>query len=283
MQTDALEIIKRLAYSVTPVHVICIAGLCLFAGWLLRTSLGRKALIDSPLRRNKMPVYAPFIVFFLWLSSAVIIRSVVVWILGDQRGWKGDLLENVVQCAGSLITIVFIILLVRATFARRLRGFGLNPRTLWKDVALAALNLLAAWPMVLAMVILTATFGKLFYGPTYEIEQHDELKLIVESSRLVLRVLIFVLAVLVAPLLEEMLFRGLFQTTIRSFLVKPWLAITSTSVLFAVIHQNVGHWPALFVLGMCLGYAYEKSGSLLRPIFIHALFNGVTIAAALCQ
>jgi membrane protease YdiL (CAAX protease family) len=28
---------------------------------------------------------------------------------------------------------------------------------------------------------------------------------------------------------------------------------------------------------MCLGYAYEKSGSLFRPIFIHAFFNAITI------
>jgi membrane protease YdiL (CAAX protease family) len=34
---------------------------------------------------------------------------------------------------------------------------------------------------------------------------------------------------------------------------------------------------------MGLGYSYEKSGSLLRPIFMHALFNGITIAAALLE
>jgi membrane protease YdiL (CAAX protease family) len=111
-----------------------------------------------------------------------------------------------------------------------------------------------------------------------------------------LRVLIVVVAVVVAPLLEEMLFRGLFQTTIRSLLAEsqlgkrlrnswavPWLSIFIASGLFATVHAYAGHWPALFVLGICMGYAYEKSGSLFRPIFIHALFNTTSVIAAFYQ
>jgi membrane protease YdiL (CAAX protease family) len=48
-------------------------------------------------------------------------------------------------------------------------------------------------------------------------------------------------------------------------------------------HPNREHWPALFVLAMGLGYAYEKSGSLFRPIIMHAIFNGIMIAATLLQ
>ncbi len=63
-----------------------------------------------------------------------------------------------------------------------------------------------------------------------------------------------VLAVVVAPVVEEMLFRGLFQTMIRSYLGRPWPAIAITSLLFASIHENPeplarpvrpGHGPGL--------------------------------------
>jgi len=90
-----------------------------------------------------------------------------------------------------------------------------------------------------------------------------------------------------APLLEELLFRGLFQTVIRTFLADlklpqpAWLSIAASSVLFAAAHADAGHWPALFVLSLCIGYSYEKSGSLFRPILIHALFNGLTVLAVL--
>jgi membrane protease YdiL (CAAX protease family) len=78
-----------------------------------------------------------------------------------------------------------------------------------------------------------------------------------------------------------MLFRGLFQTMLRSISAKPWLSIAISSVLFALAHANAGHWPALFALSLCMGYSYEKSGSLLRPIFIHSLFNATSIIGTL--
>ncbi|MHC4216494.1 MAG: CPBP family glutamic-type intramembrane protease [Planctomycetota bacterium] len=60
-----------------------------------------------------------------------------------------------------------------------------------------------------------------------------------------------------------------------------WLAIICTSIIFASIHANLTHWPALFMLSMCLGYAYEKSGSIIRPIFIHIIFNAIRIITAI--
>ena len=48
-----------------------------------------------------------------------------------------------------------------------------------------------------------------------------------------------------------------------------------------MVHQNAEHWPVLFVLAVGMGYAYEKSGSLWRPIFIHALFNSIPILQSL--
>jgi hypothetical protein len=80
-----------------------------------------------------------------------------------------------------------------------------------------------------------------------------------------------------------LLFRGLFQTMIRSYVGRPWPAIAIASILFAVIHQDAEHWPALFVLALGLGYSYEKSGSLLRAIFMHAMFNGISIVAVLAE
>jgi len=117
-------------------------------------------------------------------------------------------------------------------------------------------------------------------------QQHQQLEMITEYTQLPVRIMIVFVAVIIAPLLEEMLFRGFVQTTIRSFLGirnSAWPAIAASSVFFAIMHADPGHWPALFVLGVCLGYSYEKSGSLLRPIFIHLFFNASSVAIALYQ
>jgi membrane protease YdiL (CAAX protease family) len=126
----------------------------------------------------------------------------------------------------------------------------------------------------------------LIWGTDYEMQQHQQLEMITQYTQLPLRIMIVFVAVVIAPLLEEMLFRGFVQTTIRSFFGvrnSAWPAIAASSVFFAIMHADPGHWPALFVLGVCLGYSYEKSGSLFRPIFIHLFFNASSVATTLYQ
>jgi membrane protease YdiL (CAAX protease family) len=81
---------------------------------------------------------------------------------------------------------------------------------------------------------------------------------------------------MMVPTFEELVFRGFFQTSLRPFAGSPWPAIFFTSLFFAILHPPT-HIPALFMLSLGLGYAYEKSGSLLRPILMHIMFNGFNI------
>lgn len=264
-------------------HIICFAGLILFACWLLRTSLGRRALDNSVPRRNNMPVYLPFVPLFISFFAISFITPITQKLAYDLQGWQVHFMDNIVLFISELITIIVMIFLARAHFARGLKGFGLNVKTIHKDVFAALIYLLAIWPIVMAAIRITIFFVELISGQEYQMQQHQQLELIREYSQLPIRISIVATALVIVPFFEEMLFRGFFQTMIRRFFEIRnglWLAIAISSGLFAIIHANTGHWLALFVLGICMGYAYEKSGSLFRPIFIHSLFNATTIIAA---
>ncbi len=281
---NALEIVKQFGSEITVTDgIILLPGVILFGVWLLKTSFGRKALANSVPRRNNMPVYLPFIPLFIWFGAVSLAISATAMLLPDLPDWQSAFLDNAFLSIGATAAMVVIIFLARAHFARRLKGFGLNPKTIHKDFFAGVLNLLSVWPLVIVMIILTTLIGKLIWGQEFEMQQHQELELIRAHSQLPVRVLIIVATVAVVPAFEEMLFRGLFQTMLRSVLLKPWTSIAISSGMFAMIHANAGHWPALFVLSACMGYAYEKSGSLFRPIFIHSLFNASSVIAALYQ
>jgi membrane protease YdiL (CAAX protease family) len=88
--------------------------------------------------------------------------------------------------------------------------------------------------------------------------------------------------VFLAPMLEEILFRGFLQTFIRKYF-GPKLAIFLTSLSFSFFHYspeqglaNLSIIGSLFVLSFFLGFVYEKEG-LLSSIFLHAFFNGVSV------
>lgn len=90
-------------------------------------------------------------------------------------------------------------------------------------------------------------------------------------------------AVVMAPLAEELLFRGLLHRGLRRRLpVVPATAISS--VLFAIVHLDVVLSQPLALVGLTLvgavmAIAYERTGSLLVPVIIHAVHNGLTILA----
>jgi membrane protease YdiL (CAAX protease family) len=279
---NALEILKKFGSEITIIDgIIFLPGLILFGIWLLKTSFGRKALVDSAPRRNNMPAYLPFIPLLLWFGTVSLAITITANLLPDLPDWQSAFLDNAFLCIGAIAAMVVIILLARAHFVRRLKGFGLNAKTIHKDFFAGVLNLLSVWPIVMLMIIPMIFLGKLIWGQDFEMQQHEELELIAAHSQLSVRVLIIITTVAVVPVFEEMLFRGLLQTMLRSFLGKAWLSIIISSGLFSMVHGNVPHWPALFALSVCMGYAYEKSGSLFRPIFIHSLFNAISIIAAL--
>ena len=75
-----------------------------------------------------------------------------------------------------------------------------------------------------------------------------------------------------APVLEEMLFRGVL---LRSFLGKHprWAAISASALLFGFAHLNVYQFALAFWLGLFLGWLYERSRSLIPCIALHAALN----------
>jgi membrane protease YdiL (CAAX protease family) len=86
-------------------------------------------------------------------------------------------------------------------------------------------------------------------------------------------------AVLRAPLVEELVFRGLFQTWFNVF--TAWPAILSASILFAAIHPTFPDQVPLILVGVMLGLAYQRTRNLLAPIVAHSLFNGFMTVVAL--
>jgi len=278
-----LNAFGQLATVISVENLIVLAGIAVFSAWLLDTSLGRRALVQAPTRRNRMLPLTPMIPFFVWFVGTASLQWAVEELIGTLGGWQGQFLDHLLYGIGAAVTVVLILIIARMDFARGLKGFGLRLHRLPRDAGCAFVTLLAVWPVVLGMIHVTMEVMKIIYGQDFEIPKHPQLELMTESPPVPLQVLLVVLAVVVAPLVEELLFRGMFQTLLRSYLDRPWVAIFVTSALFASVHLNRTHWPALFALGVGLGYAYEKSGSLWRPIFMHALFNGVSVIATLAQ
>ena len=82
-------------------------------------------------------------------------------------------------------------------------------------------------------------------------------------------------AVFIGPIIEEMIFRGLF---VRYFLAKTSsnTAILYSSILFAIVHVSPDQVIQTFLAGLLLGYLYVKTNSVVAPILVHIAHNALT-------
>jgi membrane protease YdiL (CAAX protease family) len=91
-----------------------------------------------------------------------------------------------------------------------------------------------------------------------------------------MRLYMGVFAVVLAPVAEEFIFRGMLYPVVKQ-LGSPRFAFFGTSAIFALIHLDAGTLVPLFVLALALTWLYEKTDNLLAPITAHALFNAANL------
>jgi membrane protease YdiL (CAAX protease family) len=160
-------------------------------------------------------------------------------------------------------------LIIRVDGVQKL-GLSLNriPQAIWQGV----LAILIVFPLMLVASAINEwawTHLQMLPHP----EAHEMLQMIQRNhvNRL-LQLGIVISAVVVAPLAEEMFFRGGIQTILRYATNLPWIAVLITSLFFALMHEGWTRGP-IFFLGICLGYIYERTGNLWTCIILHSLFN----------
>ncbi len=94
------------------------------------------------------------------------------------------------------------------------------------------------------------------------------------------RAAVLAVAVVAAPVTEELIFRGCLYGITR----ERWgrlAGLLFTSIVFAGIHGHAPSFPGLTILAVGLALVYERCGSLWAPILMHAGFNALTITLAI--
>ena len=83
------------------------AGFMLFAAWLLRTSLGRRALDQAPIRRTNLHPLAVLMALIVWQAPPVLMLSLVKPFIQGRPEWVLLLVQQIVMTMGALLAILF--------------------------------------------------------------------------------------------------------------------------------------------------------------------------------
>ncbi len=104
---------------------------------------------------------------------------------------------------------------------------------------------------------------------------YSEVENVIYSSSLWL---IIVRAVILAPVCEELIFRGLTFRRLKEYTGSFWIGAAASSAVFAVYHMNVPQGIFAFLFGIILCYVYDKFKNLGANIIAHAAGNALSVA-----
>jgi len=253
------------------IRVVLAVGICALLVWIVRRAARptKLALRDTPGRPNRLSPRHIALAIAVYLTPAVLLRIVC-----ENPGYS---VVIPVTIASQLACLAVSIALAARTFRHGLRrGLGLSMRHWIYDTARGIIAYFTVIPFCLGLFWIVH-----FLAPLTEQDVHRLLRLL-PTVPVPWRVVMVLQAVILAPLVEEVFFRGLLQSLFRKHLRSPWVAILLTSLCFALIHWP--YWksmPSLGVLAIALGYNYERCGRIWPVVLTHALFNAVNITVAL--
>ncbi|MFN4243992.1 MAG: lysostaphin resistance A-like protein [Tepidisphaerales bacterium] len=142
-------------------------------------------------------------------------------------------------------------------------------RGLLREAASGIVGYVAGLPLLAGGLVLTLLLSQLA-GSTPP--SHPVVEVVGESP-----VWVAILAVVVAPVTEELMFRGALLSHCRGF-AGPVLSSLITGVVFAAVHpQGWTALPTLTAIGITLALIRQWRGSILAPMVAHALNNGVVM------
>jgi len=242
--------------------------------WLVRHR--PDPLLQVPPRRSRVTdqfVVLTMLVF--WVAMFVLTAATQAFGSAREEGvWAGIVVGNGAQIAGAAACLY----VAGRTFRGGMRPFLLGPCGAYPQRRRTAVILLLA--LGLCPLVLEGTIRLvLVIAPGYNFATHSTLVALRDPAQPgFLTAALWCSAVVVAPVAEECFFRGIMQTFFVRFFHHRGRAILLSAALFAAVHFAVPHTvPALFLLGVLIGYLYERTGSLAAPILVHALFNLKTL------
>ena len=152
-------------------------------------------------------------------------------------------------------------------------AFGFNRKNTGRCLLLGLATGLGLVLIAMALALMSSVLIQAFGD---QVEPQKLVKLIAEESAKQENIgpLIFfvVMAVAVAPVAEEILFRGILYPAIKQ-IGYPRVAAIGTALLFALFHVNLLTFASLTVVALGLIALYEFTDNLLAPITAHAVFN----------
>ena len=148
----------------------------------------------------------------------------------------------------------------------------------------SCLNKISLQQTLMAFIAIMPIIFALSFLSKLILNEYSEQEMVIELKKDIYKNFLtnFFVILIIAPIFEEIVFRGLFYKALKNF--TPFIqASLISSIVFALIHKNILSFMILLTLSLFLTWIYERTNSILYPILAHSLFNLTTIIFILVE
>jgi hypothetical protein len=207
------------------------------------------------------------------LGLAVIFIAVIAFVLahhGDLNSVRTQAVPFAinVQLLLDLLVVVYLAWVLPIVAKTPLRGLGFRTPTA-REVGIALAG-------AAAMVIVVNGLGSLIDAALHTKHQQDAVRMLLSTRDRNVKIELAVLAVLIAPVAEEMTFRVFIFNAVRKYR-GFWQAAIASGVLFGLAHLDLYALVPLVFGGIILCWVYSRTGNAWASMITHGLFNGFSV------
>ncbi|MEW9502957.1 CPBP family intramembrane glutamic endopeptidase [Jeotgalibacillus marinus] len=210
--------------------------------------------------------------FIVLVSMAMIFVPLVIdWQLAS---WLDAVMQNDLY-KGTLIGLILAILFTGSTYFIALRPHGYS----WQAIGVGSVKK-SQWKTIVFWTIIYIFVG-LLYVIILEVIGFGSANAKTEAAEANLTLFGFMIgflsAAVISPIYEELFYRGFIYTWLRSRLgIRSSMLISS--LIFTLAHIPTYNTLVLnFLDGMVFAWVYEKTGSIVSSMVVHAVLNGITV------
>jgi membrane protease YdiL (CAAX protease family) len=230
----------------------------------------------APPRPNRLREDVLALTILIYLLAVLFFSGLAKLVTGETEGVLASLM---IGSGAQLAAGVACLVVAAKYFDGGLDRFWIGPGLARQRAGILVLVLIVLAIGLCPLALNVTIHVVLYFAPEHVFEAHPTIEALRDEAQpWGIVVALWIGAAVVAPVAEELFFRGLVQTFLVNVARRRWLAIIAASVAFGVMHWGYPHHvPALILLAVLMGYAYERTGSLLPPVIIHAAFNLKTL------
>ncbi len=257
--------------------VMGLVGVVILAMLVISWLAGRRQS-ELPWRKpwNLVDIAEALVVLLLLLVCASVVTAGLREVIGSAL--SSETTNAILMVVGYLFCGVCTIALIVYRIGRRRIVWELLGLK-WRRVATCVGQGIAGFGVVVALLaIALSVLGQFGIEKIVPLAPQAPVDMFLETRSLLTFAIYLLLVGILAPVVEELIFRGFVYAGLRRIMTVPAAALTS-ALIFAAAHiaVPVGGLLAITLIGVVLAYLYERSGTLLAPMITHAMYNSFVL------